>query len=577
MVYEDRFLPRPLGYLAKVNAPPQDFCMIRTLCFVILTTWGFTLSAQIDAAVYHDGRLTSEVQFQDSLAIHGFINQELIKLWTEGYLYSGLDSINDSGLYFHQAEKFAGTLGALLIHDADLDTFYQHQQSGQSRQKAINEQLDQYANSGYPFVTIRTDSIQLAGTTYQQFLQLRPGPRIVYDSLELLGEAEMSKTFISRVIKTELGEPYSEKSFRQIPQRLERLDFVQLQRAPDVAFENGKAIVYLDLTQRKSSSFEGVVGLLPRQSGDQGLAVTGYANLQLANLFQSGKHLGFTWNRFADQSQTVDLSYYHPFFLSSRLFLDVNFELLKQDTTFLNQSWDLRTGAYLGNRAEIFFGYEAINGSLISPSEIDLNSGFADFKTNRYRIGLRDALYDQDLRLYDGIRYHADLLAGDKQILKNPAIASEQYDSLMLQTLLVKFNAGIKYLLRLQKATAIYHQVEGQLYFNDELLDNELTRLGGLRTLRGFNEKFFFVRHYVLSRLELRQYFEERSYFMVFYDQLMMTSEKSDLSWPRGFGGGLTLNTSNGLFTFAMALGSSADLDINPAEIKIHIGYISVF
>ncbi len=114
------------------------------------------------------------------------------------------------------------------------------------------------------------------------------------------------------------------------------------------------------------------------------------------------------------------------------------------------------------------------------------------------------------------------------------------------------------------------------LYENAQILRNELYRMGGLKSLRGFNENFFFAQNYFLSRLELRQYFEQSSFLFLFYDQLIFNVFEQ-WNQPLGLGAGLSLNTNNGLFSFAFALGSSSDIPFDINNTKIHLGYTSRF
>ena len=553
----------------------QLFCMIRVLCLGMILLGAHLCAAQ-RMTVYLDGQPTSEVPGMDSLEVSRFVNLYLLRLWNQGFVFSGLDSVFSERIYFHAGPKYRSEIDQLAVYDAERDTFELWPPKKQSFRASIQKQLTTYADNGYPFVRITWDSVRVEEDVVKGFLRVVPGPAVVYDSLVLLGEVQKGRTFLQTALNVEVGKPFSERSFQNLPKRIARLQYLKINGSPDVAFEHGKATVFLDLDKRKSSSFEGVVGLLPGQSAANGLMVTGFLDLQLANLFQSGKRFLFTWNRFADESQSLDLGYYHPFFLSSKLFLDVDFHLLKQDTTFLTQSWNLISGANIGPKSEIFFGYEEVNGTLISPDESNIRENLADFKSRQYMIGLRDVLYGQEMGMKSPFRYHVRLVLGDKRISKNPSIDQEAYDTLHRQTSMVQVSAGTKYLLRLKKQTALYHQLEGQVLVNDQILTNELARIGGLKSLRGFNENFFYASNYGLSRLELRQYFEEYSHFMLFYDQLVMEYH-GVVSYPRGFGAGLSLDTSNGLFTFALAMGMSRQIRADPSNVKIHIGYTSRF
>ena len=52
---------------------------------------------------------------------------------------------------------------------------------------------------------------------------------------------------------------------------------------------------------------------------------------------------------------------------------------------------------------------------------------------------------------------------------------------------------------------------------NKNLFTNDLFRLGGLNSLRGFNENFFFVSQYVLGNFEFRIQGSRETYFFGFF------------------------------------------------------------
>src|SRR5690606_2752159 len=73
------------------------------------------------------------------------------------------------------------------------------------------------------------------------------------------------------------------------------------------------------------------------------------------------------------------------------------------------------------------------------------------------------------------------------------------------------------------------------------LFINDLFRLGGLNTLRGFNENFFFVSDYALANLELRITGGGETYFFVFYDQAVLHNTLSgNTDYPLGSGVGMS-------------------------------------
>ncbi len=514
--------------------------------------------------------------YQDSALMIQNANTVLVEWWRQGYVFAGIDSVFQRTIYVHRGDKISTTNVRLgYIDEYEDSIIFRGKKNNEQLWDVIDQELEEKGNSGHPFAQVRVNSINY-DDEWNSELVIDPGPLIMFDTLISLNPIDIGKNYLHQALKITPGSTYSEKIYRSISQRLERMPFLRLRSQPDVTFGNGRAQVYLDLEESKSSSFEGVVGFLPGQSNTNDLVITGFLNLELANLLRSGKSLQFAWNRFADQSQSTKIAYIHPYLLSSPLFLQVDFNLLKQDTTFLNQSWLMESGTYLWNSTELFFGFSADNGSLIEPDELDLESGIADFKNRAYHIGLRSSYAYRPFEYGKRFKFALKAAIGEKRIVRNPSVSSGAYDTLALTTQKYVLNGLSRFQIPLKKQLALYHEFRAKLLFNQELLQNELERMGGLNSLRGFNENFFYARNYFLSRMELRQYFEKKSYIMLFYDVMYLRSF-NDTQYPQGWGLGLNLNTSNGFFTFATAVGTAKNVPLNFTNVKVHLGYSSRF
>lgn len=114
---------------------------------------------------------------------------------------------------------------------------------------------------------------------------------------------------------------------------------------------------------------------------------------------------------------------------------------------------------------------------------------------------------------------------------------------------------------------------------NKNLFLNDLFRLGGLNSIRGFNENFFFAKRYVYANFEPRFYFDNYSYFLLFFDVAGMQGNtiREAVDYPISFGAGLSLETGEGAFNFIYALGKSSTQQLGFNFSKIHFGYTGRF
>jgi hemolysin activation/secretion protein len=115
---------------------------------------------------------------------------------------------------------------------------------------------------------------------------------------------------------------------------------------------------------------------------------------------------------------------------------------------------------------------------------------------------------------------------------------------------------------------------------NPYLFRNELFRIGGLRTLRGFDEESIYSSMYAVGTFEFRFLLDEGSYVSIFsdagyYERAIRNEYYS--SYVVGFGAGITFATKIGLFTANYALGTQKDSPVDFRRSKIHFGYINYF
>ena len=94
-------------------------------------------------------------------------------------------------------------------------------------------------------------------------------------------------------------------------------------------------------------------------------------NVELNNLFKSGKQLQIQWKNYLKNSQKLDLSTTIPYLLNSKFGINGEFQLNKFDTLFLNLNSQI-SFRYQGNGNNyVQFYYQNIQSTLLS---VDTNS-----------------------------------------------------------------------------------------------------------------------------------------------------------------------------------------------------------
>ena len=83
------------------------------------------------------------------------------------------------------------------------------------------------------------------------------------------------------------------------------------EESPEIQFDDSLFKIHLNVIDKPSNSFNGVVGFLPNENQPGKVLVTGIIYLGLNNLFNSGKQFEFDWNKLNLETQELKISYLH--------------------------------------------------------------------------------------------------------------------------------------------------------------------------------------------------------------------------------------------------------------------------
>ncbi len=112
------------------------------------------------------------------------------------------------------------------------------------------------------------------------------------------------------------------------------------------------------------------------------------------------------------------------------------------------------------------------------------------------------------------------------------------------------------------------------------MFKNELFRIGGLRTLRGFDEESINASNYTIGTIEFRYLLEQNSYTYLFFDGGYYENnsiEGFQSDFPFGFGAGISFETKAGIFSLNYALGYQQRELAPLRSAKIHFGFVNFF
>ncbi len=517
--------------------------------------------------------------------LYTLYDQAYLSAWYELKIGAkGAEAVFYTGERFELANLSRGNLDESLLNKVGYtERFYKNKPFSYKEISGLMRRIVRWAeNNGYPFASVRMDSISIRGQRISGMLYFDAGPLIVFDSIAIAGIRDLKYKFLMSQLGIYREKPYRQDLIDEIPQRVKKLEFTELVKEPEVVFIEGKAIIYLELKKRKINQVDGLIGFLPNEANGNKLLITGQVKLDLHNLFASGKRLYVEWQRVDELSQFLDIRYNHPKLFRSPLDLSVQFYLMKQDTTFINKNFLLQFSFIPGLKNNLTLTTDFRSSRLISTEEYrdaEKLPPYADFNLTYYGLEYSYNTLNDFFLPSRGLLLRMTAFAGQKKIIKNAALDEDLYDGIDLNTAQYIVQGDLDQYYGIIKNFLLRFRLRGGYLGSPTLFINDLFRLGGLSTIRGFNENFFYASQYALANIELRTVFSDNTYFMIFYDQAYIGNKLQEIKqdYPFGVGAGFSLATRAGIFNLVFAMGKSQNQDFGFNYSKIHFGYIGQF
>lgn len=440
-------------------------------------------------------------------------------------------------------------------------------------------------NNGYPFASVKLDSMKIKDKKLEASLNLKKNALFTIDSIVVKGNAKVKPVYLYNYFGIKPGDLYNEAQIRKITVRTKELAFVRESKKPQAVFIKDKAKLYLFLDKKGASQFDGIVGVLPDNVNPGKVLITGDLKLFLLNSFGRGESLSINWRKMQAQTQDLRTSFVYPFLFNTPFGVDLKFDLYKRDTTFLNinMAGGLQYLLSGGNFLKIFI--ESRTSNLLSTyglENIKTLPQYADVRTLLYGFGGKIEKLDYRFNPRKGIRLQGTIQAGNKTIRQNAKINPEAYEGIKLKTVQINADLLVEYYIPLARRSTIKTGILSGGIWNENLFLNELNRIGGLKTLRGFDEESIFASLYSIGTLEYRFLLEQNSYLFAFVDKAYYENRSRNFQGsccdrPIGFGAGINFETKIGIFSLTYALGRQFNNPIQFRAGKIHFGIISRF
>ena len=420
----------------------------------------------------------------------------------------------------------------------------------------ITKQLD--AN-GFSFSETSLKNTTIKGEVLSADLQIKQSQKRNINSIIVKGYEKFPKSFVKHFLKIDKQTVFTKSKLKEISKRLQSVSFVTQTKPIETLFKKDSTLVYLYLKKKQKSSFDGLLNFNSNASG--ALQLNGHLDLKLHNVFNRGEQLTILWNRFDEERQELNLKTQIPFLYNSPLSSRFEFYLYKQDSTFLNTQFNTDVSLLLNERIQLAVNYDYIASKIIKK---ELNTATtAAFKSQfigasiQYKVPMNDVFSSQKTQLFI-----------------NPKVGHRTSNSQTSNQLKIELFAS--YIFEFNERNSLYVANNSGYLNSASFLQNEMYRIGGEKSIRGFNAQSLYANKYSFFNVAYRFLVSKKSFIYTITDFGQFKDLKSSKK-ALSIGAGYQFLTNNSQINLNYALGK---IDNHPLDYKrstLNISFMTFF
>ena len=520
--------------------------------------------------------------FRDTFEVNRYLHQLRLKAIKKGYLLTSIDSKTFKNDTLYCSIFIGPSIKHTIIKHKPNDALWiysNHRTKEQLISASIFNSNEVYEllmscenklnNNGYPFAQTSLNNITFQSDTLFCELDIQKNNYFTWGEIVNRGEKVISDKILYTFIGIQKEASYNESDKNAISNRINIHPYIEETRPFELLFNKDKVDVYFYLKSKPISSASGTLGL-QQKNNNSGYSVIGDLKLKLTNILRQGENLDVQWKNLQNNTQSLKSAVNFPSILNTLFGLDIQFQLFKRDSSFLELKTALSIQYLLKNGNILKINYKHLSSSILNPSSSLTTLG--NTNTNYYGFSINKQNIDYAPSPTRGYSFNIDIALG----IRN----SEDKASTRIKTENTsKTESSINYYFSLKKRHVIRLYQTTEIFIAPSYYQNELIRFGGLGTQRGFREEELRASSRISGSIEYRFLLDKNSYLFLFYDQSWYENKIATIKRdnPLGVGSGLSFGTEIGIFSISYGIGKQLN---NPLLIKngnIHFGYISYF
>jgi hypothetical protein len=384
----------------------------------------------------------------------------------------------------------------------------------------------------------------------------------IINSIIVKGYEKFPRSFLKHYVKIKESDILDLNELKRKSQLINQLAFANKIRDPEILFTKDSSSVFLYLEKEKANVFDGFLGFGTNETNNK-LEFYGYLDLKLLNNLNYGEAFDIKYRGDGNDQRTFNANLNLPYLLGSPIGTELSINIFKQDSTFTNTQQTLDIFYQINQKQKIIAGVTSRQSNDLTTT---LTENIEDYNTTFYTIGYHftskrnsEPLFPINFNFQGKIGFGSRTLDNSKEKQSTFSIYSDK-------------------IFNLNRNNSIYLKLLTEGLISDQYLTNELLRLGGINSLRGFDENSIYASLYAALNSEYRFRLSSSLYVYSILDAAYTENRLTNLEDKLyGFGLGFGLITKSGLLKFNYGVGKAGKEKINFSNSKIQLSLSTSF
>jgi len=418
----------------------------------------------------------------------------------------------------------------------------------------LNEISNYFEKRGNSFTRANLTRLIQKNSKIRADLTINVSQKRKIDEVIIKGYSNISKKYLEKSLHLNKKTSFNLEVILDATKIINSIPFIEQTKQPEVLFTKDSTFLYLYLEKKTMNSINGIIGFSTNENSK--IILNGDLDLQLSNVFNGGENFNLNWKSYENTSllkTNLDL----PVVLNSDVSFKGNFILTKQDTLYTSSQGKLNV-IYNINHFHSIGGIVDFENSNVSFN--NLIETYEDFKKTNFGI-----TYTFSKLLNNGkspFTFSLSYLKGKKN-------NNNKQENL---NLLIENN------FNLNTKNNIYLKLTGQVLNSSNISKNEMYKIGGFNSLRGFDELSILTSKYALTNLEYQYYLNKKNFFYSITDfAFANTIDNLNNESLLGLGLGYVFTTKNSILNFSYVTGNTLNSDVKNQKSKVYLNISYLF